>query len=93
MRRRRKKKSIIVLKLIINVNTQRVVGAYLGAELDQQLGRIRTVGRQAAHGRAEVRQARDGFAGLGGPTGSFRMAGSRQRTGGETSPARSRQAH
>lgn len=66
---------------------------YLSAELHQQFGSIRTVGGQAAHRCAEVSQTGDGFAGLGGPTGPFSVAGAGCRTGGQTGSACCRQAH
>lgn len=48
--------------------------SYLSAELHQQLGSVGAVGGQAAHRRAEVGQAGDGFAGLGGATGTLAVA-------------------
>lgn len=47
---------------------------YLRAELNQQLGSIGAVGGQAADCCAEVGQAGDGFAGLGGATGTLALA-------------------
>ena len=66
---------------------------YLSAELHQQLGSVGTVGGQAAHRCAEVRQAGDGFARLGGSTRPLRVTRPRDGTGGETGSARRRQAH
>lgn len=66
---------------------------YLSTELHQQLGSVRTVRSQAAYCCTEVGQARYGFASLGGPTGSFSMAGACCRTGGKPSSASCCQAH
>lgn len=66
---------------------------YLSAELHQQLGSVGTVGGQAAHCCAEVSQAGDGFAGLGGPSRPFSVTRAGCRTGGKTCSARRRQAH
>lgn len=67
--------------------------AYLRAELHQQFGSIGTVGGQAAHCCAEVGQTGDGFAGLGGPAGSFGVARAGCRTGGKAGAACCCQAH
>lgn len=66
---------------------------YLGAELHQQFGSIRTVGGQAAHCSAEIGQAGYGFAGLSNSTGPFSMAGAGCGTGRKTSTTCCCQTH